>query len=81
MARNCTLCGENLYTLFYRLQQTFYRWKSKFGDMEISEAKRLKQLEDENRRLKQIVADLTLDNQALKWVVQKNELSLPAKKR
>ena len=49
--------------------------------MEISEAKRLKQLEDENRRLKNIVADLTLDNQALKWVVQKNELSLPAKKR
>ena len=62
-------------------EQTFYRWKSKYGDMEISEAKRLKQLEDENRRLKNIVADLTLDNQALKWVVQKNELSLPAKKR
>jgi len=49
--------------------------------MEISEAKCLKQLEDENRRLKQIVADLMLDNQALKLVVQKNEISLPAKKR
>jgi len=49
--------------------------------MKISEAKRLKQLEDENQRLKQIVADLTLENQALKLVVQKNELSLSAKKR
>jgi len=48
-----------------------YRWKSKYGGMKISEAKRLKQLEDENRRLKQIVADLTLNNQALKLVVQK----------
>jgi len=49
--------------------------------MEISEAKCLKQLEDENQRLKQIVADLTLENQALKLVVQKNELSLSSKKR
>ncbi|MBP7434939.1 MAG: transposase [Bacteroidales bacterium] len=62
-------------------EQTIYRWKSKYGGMEISEAKCLKQLEDENRRLKQIVADLMLDNQALKLVVQKNEISLPAKKR
>lgn len=62
-------------------EQTFYRWKSKYGDMEVSEAKRLRDLEDENRRLKQIVADLTLDNQALKWVVSKNELSLPAKRK
>lgn len=62
-------------------EQTFYRWKSKYGGMDVSEAKRLKQLEDENRRLKQIVADLTLDNQALKWVVQKNEFSLPARKK
>jgi len=42
-------------------EQTFYRWKSKFGGMEVSEAKRLKQLEEENRRLKELVADLTLD--------------------
>ena len=49
-------------------EQTFYRWKSKYGGMEVSEARRLKQLEDENRRLKSLVADLTLDNQALKWV-------------
>ncbi len=52
-------------------QGTFYKWKSKFGGMEVSEAKRLKGLEDENRRLKQLVADLTLDNQALKYVVEK----------
>ena len=47
---------------------TFYRWKSKYGGMEINEAKRLKQLEDENRRLKKLVADLSLDNQILKEI-------------
>ncbi len=52
-------------------EQTIYRWKAKLGGMEVSEAKRLRELEDENRRLKHIVADLTLDNQALKAVVQK----------
>ena len=51
---------------------TYYNWKAKYGGMGVSEIKRLKQLEDENRRLKQIVADLTLDNQALKAVVTKN---------
>lgn len=43
-------------------EQTFYRWKSKYGGMEVNEAKRLRQLEKENRRLKELVADLTLDN-------------------
>lgn len=62
-------------------EQTFYRWKSKYGGMEVSEARRLKQLEDENNRLKRLVADLTLDNQALKWVVEKNDLGLPAKRK
>jgi len=62
-------------------EQTFYRWKSKYGGMEVSEARKLKQLEDENRRLKQLVADLTLDKQALQWVIEKNELSLPVKKK
>jgi putative transposase len=52
-------------------EQTLYRWKSKFGGMTVSEARRLKLLEDENRRLKHLVADLTLDNQALKAVVAK----------
>jgi len=51
---------------------TYYNWKAKYGGMGVSEIKRLRQLEDENRRLKQIVADLTLDNQALKAVVSKN---------
>lgn len=53
-------------------QQTFYKWKSKFGGMEVSDARKLRGLEDENRRLKQIVADLTLDNQALKAINSKN---------
>jgi putative transposase len=52
-------------------EQTYYRWKAKYGGMELSEMQRLKQLEDENRRLKQIVADQTLAIQALKAVVAK----------
>lgn len=47
---------------------TFYRWKSKYGGLELSEAKRLKQLEDQNRRLKRLVADQALDIQILKEV-------------
>jgi len=62
-------------------EQTFYRWKSKYRGMEVSDAKRLKQLEEENRRLKHIVADLTLDNQGLRWIVEKNDLGLPVKKK
>jgi putative transposase len=52
-------------------QETFYRWRRKFGGLEVSEAKRLRDLEDENRRLKRLVADLTLDNQALKDVASR----------
>lgn len=52
-------------------EQTLYRWKSKYGGMEVSEAKRLRELEDENRRLKQMVADQALDIQALKAVLKK----------
>lgn len=51
---------------------TFYKWRQKYGGMEVSEMKRLKALEDENRRLKHIVADLTLDVQALKAINSKN---------
>ena len=50
---------------------TLYRWKAKYGGLEVSEAKRLRALEEENRRLKQIVAEQTLDNQALKAVLPK----------
>lgn len=52
-------------------EQTYYRWKSKFGGLEVSEARRLRQLEDENRRLKHIVAEQVLDIQALKGVLAK----------
>ena len=51
---------------------TIYNWKAKYAGLTVSEARRLKVLEDENRKLKHIVADLTLDNQALKSVVSKN---------
>lgn len=50
---------------------SFYAWKKKFGGMDVSEAKRLRQLEDENRRLKKLVADLSLDIQMLKEVNSK----------
>ena len=53
-------------------QQTFYRWKAKYGGLEVSDAQRLRALEDENRRLKRLVADLALDNAALKDVLSKN---------
>lgn len=51
-------------------EQTFYRWKAKYGEMEISDARRLKELEDENRRLKTLVADLALDKTMLEDVVK-----------
>ena len=52
-------------------EQTYYRWKAKYGGMELSELQRVKQLEDENRRLIHIVAEQTLDIHALKAVVAK----------
>ncbi len=52
-------------------RDTIYRWKAKYGGMDVSDARRLRELEDENRRLKHVVADLTLDNQALKAVLGK----------
>ena len=51
---------------------TYYRWKAKYGGTDVSQLQRLRQLEDENGRLKRIVADLTLDNTALKDVPRKN---------
>ena len=51
---------------------TFYNWKKKYGTLGVTELKKLKQLEEENSRLKQIVADLSLDKQMLQDVLKKN---------
>ncbi len=53
-------------------EQTYYRWKAKYGGLELSEAKKLRRLEEENRKLKQLVGDLSLDKQALQNVLSKN---------
>ena len=66
--------GAKLQDVTRRLgisEQTYYRWKAKFGGMEVSDAKKLRALEDENRRLKHMVADQALDIQMLKAVVGK----------
>ena len=56
----------------YAISETsYYNWKSKYGGMEASDIKRLKELEHENRRLKQMYADLSLENRALKDVIEK----------
>lgn len=52
-------------------QATYYNWKAKYGGMEASDIKRLKELEAENRRLKQMYANLSLENEALKDIVEK----------
>jgi putative transposase len=52
-------------------EQTFYRWKKKFAGMGIAELRRLRQLEEENRTLKQLVADLTLDKHMLQEAIRK----------
>ena len=54
------------------LDATFYTWRSKYGGLEVSEMRRLRQLEEENRRLKSIVAEQALDLRALKDVLAKN---------
>jgi putative transposase len=53
-------------------EQTFYRWKSKFGDMSVSEAKRLKELEEENTTLKRLLGDKELQILGLKEALSKN---------
>ena len=52
-------------------EQTFFRWKKKYGGLGVSELCRLRQLEEENRQLKRLVADLTLDKQMLQDVLSK----------
>jgi putative transposase len=52
-------------------KSTFYKWKARYGGLEASDLKRLKELEDENRRLKQMYADLSLEHRVLKEIVEK----------
>jgi putative transposase len=56
---------------------TFYNWKSKYGGLDVDEARRLHELEDENRRLTQLVVDRSLDREALKGVIRKDGWNLP----
>ena len=63
-----TLCREHGMS-----SATFYKWRAKFGGMDASMMKRMKELEDENRRLKGLVADLTLDKQMLHEVLRKKD--------
>lgn len=60
-------------------EPTFYNWKSKYGGMEASDVKRLKDLEEENSRLKKMYADLAMDNQILKELFTKKGWALPPK--
>ena len=53
-------------------EQTYYRWRKEYGGMRIEQAKRLKDLEKENARLKKLVADISLDNAILKEVAERN---------
>lgn len=67
--------GQDLSAVLQRLEiseATFHRWRLQYGGMKSEEAKRLKALEDENKRLKQLVADLSLDNQMLRHVASGN---------
>jgi putative transposase len=59
-------CGVSKHTL--------YAWKSKYGGMDVSEAQEVKQLREENARLKKLVGDLSLDKDMLRWVIRKNSL-------
>jgi putative transposase len=67
------LCREHRVS-----KATFYNWRSKYGGLDMTETQLLRQMEDENRRLKQLVADLSLDREALKAVIRKNGWSVPA---
>jgi len=53
-------------------KHTIYAWKAKYGGMDVSQAQDAKQLREENTRLRKLVADLSLDKDALQWVIQKN---------
>jgi transposase-like protein len=67
--------GQDLAAVLQVLEvseQTYYRWRNQYGGMKSEEARRLKELEEENKKLKEIVAELTLDNRMLKHVASKN---------
>lgn len=53
-------------------KHTIYAWKAKYGGMDVNQAQEAKQLREENVRLRKLVADLSLDKDALQWVIQKN---------
>lgn len=53
-------------------KHTIYAWKAKYGGMDVSEAQEAKRLREENNRLRKLVADLSLDKDALQWVIEKN---------
>ena len=59
-------------------KHTIYAWKAKYGGMDVSEAQEVKQLREENGRLKKLVADLSLDKDALQSVIRKNGWSSPS---
>jgi putative transposase len=65
--KNQDICRKHGIT-----EQTFYRWRSKYGGMQVSEAKKYRELETENRKLKQLLAEAHLDNAALKEILSKN---------
>jgi putative transposase len=71
-AKTADLCREHGISA-----ATFYGCKSKFGGLDVNDAQRLRQMEDQNRRLKLLVADLSLDCEALKAVIRKNGWGLP----
>jgi putative transposase len=67
--------GKDLAAVLQALEvseSTYDRWRNQYGGMKAEEAKRLKELEQENKQLKELVAELTLDNRMLKYVAEKN---------
>jgi len=67
--------GEDVAAVLQALEiseATYLRWRNQYGGMKAEEAERLKLLEEENKRLKELVAELTLDNRMLKYVAEKN---------